>query len=426
MLAGALAGYAVAAETGNPWLGALAGAGRRRGCWRCVHACFVLARGANQLATGLVVLFLGLGLTSLFGAAYVGQAVAVLHAVGRPRAVDIPCIGEILFHHDPLTYLSLRWCPLLWWLIFRSRWGLLLRAAGERSEVLAAHGYHVGAGAVPARWSLGGMLAGIGGAHLSHRLRQRLVREHGRRAAASSPWPLVIFAARQPFKVHGRRLPVRRAPWPCRPRCRPAATAINQFALDACPTSSRSSCCVVLGRSGRLKSPRDSSGSSRALDPRRPSSRTTARATDHQTAIQKDTAARGTELELDAATRRALARRLMLVRTSPPVAPSAATTAARPGGLPSATDSSDAGDGTPGEGTEASASSSSARRTTSATTRRPTRAAQAVKDAFPDLEVLTAENVPEDDNAARVMEQHDRQGREDHLRHQLRPPRRRR
>ena len=51
-----------------------------------------------------------------------------------------------------------------------------------------------------------------------------------------------------------------------------------------------------------------------------------------------------------------------------------------------------------------SASSSSARRTTSATTRPPTRAARPSPRRFPDLEVLTAENVPEDDNATRVME----------------------
>ena len=48
---------------------------------------------------------------------------------------------------------------------------------------------------------------------------------------------------------------------------------------------------------------------------------------------------------------------------------------------------------------------------------------QAVKEAFPNLEVLTAENVPEDDNATRVMEGMIRQGRQDHLRHQLRAPR---
>src|SRR6185312_15806117 len=70
MLCGALAAYAVAAETGHPWLGVLGGA-IAGGMLASVHGFFVLSRGANQLATGLVVLFLGLGLTSLFGATYV-------------------------------------------------------------------------------------------------------------------------------------------------------------------------------------------------------------------------------------------------------------------------------------------------------------------------------------------------------------------
>ena len=60
MLAGALAGYAVASVTGHPWLGVLAGAAAG-GALALVHAFMVLSRGANQLATGLVVLFLGLG-----------------------------------------------------------------------------------------------------------------------------------------------------------------------------------------------------------------------------------------------------------------------------------------------------------------------------------------------------------------------------
>src|SRR5439155_7709366 len=74
MLVGALAAYAVTAVSGNPWVGLLAGAAAGAAL-ALVHAILVLSRGANQLATGLVVLFLGLGLTSLFGAAYVGRAI---------------------------------------------------------------------------------------------------------------------------------------------------------------------------------------------------------------------------------------------------------------------------------------------------------------------------------------------------------------
>ena len=72
MLVGALTAYAVSASSGNAWVGVAAGA-VAGGALAAVHAWFVLERRANQLANGLVVLFLALGLTSLFGAAYVSR-----------------------------------------------------------------------------------------------------------------------------------------------------------------------------------------------------------------------------------------------------------------------------------------------------------------------------------------------------------------
>src|SRR3954447_5857918 len=57
MLVGALAGYAIAVETGSPWIGAAAGAVAGGGL-ALMHAWLVLARRANQLANGLVMLFL--------------------------------------------------------------------------------------------------------------------------------------------------------------------------------------------------------------------------------------------------------------------------------------------------------------------------------------------------------------------------------
>ena len=89
MLAGACAGYALAAQTGNPWLGALGGA-FAGAALALVLAFFVLSRGANQLATGLVVLFLALGLTSLFGVSYVSQTITPFRVWDVPLLSDIP------------------------------------------------------------------------------------------------------------------------------------------------------------------------------------------------------------------------------------------------------------------------------------------------------------------------------------------------
>jgi ABC-type uncharacterized transport system permease subunit len=244
MLAGALAGYAVAAETGSPWLGVLAGA-TAGGLLAAVHAFLVITRGANQLATGLVVLFLGLGLTSLFGVSYVQAVAPTFRAWAVPGLSSIPVLGEVLFTQDPLVYLTYVLVPLAWWMIFRSRWGVLLRAAGERSEVLVTHGHKV----VPVQYTaviVCGMLAGLGGVHLSTAYTkawfENMVVGRGFVAVA-----VVMFAARQPFKVAGGAY-LFGAALALSPALQARGYAINQFALDAVPYVVTLLVLIVLGR----------------------------------------------------------------------------------------------------------------------------------------------------------------------------------
>lgn len=198
MLAGALAAYAVGIETGSPWLGVLAGlvAGA---ALAAVHAGIVLWRGANQIAVGLVVTFLGLGLTALFGQPYVGQGVVALEPVALPGLSELPFLGPVLFDHDPLTYLSFVAVGVLWWLLRSSVLGLRVRSAGERPEVLAVFGTSprlVRLGAVV----VGGALAGLGGAQLStaFTLNWSEGMTVGRGFVAVA---LVIFAAWDPLKA---------------------------------------------------------------------------------------------------------------------------------------------------------------------------------------------------------------------------------
>ena len=200
MLGGALTAYIVAAETGNPWFavlcGALAGA-----VLSLAHAILVVLRGANQFASGLVLLFLALGLTSLFGARYVGRSITPLETYDVPFLSDIPFFGTILFTHDPLVYVSYAVVPIVFLVLFRTRIGLLIRTAGERSEALTVHGVNVKAMRVLAV-TAGGFLAGIGGAHLSiaytNSWFENMVAGRGFIAVA-----LVIFASWNPFKVLG-------------------------------------------------------------------------------------------------------------------------------------------------------------------------------------------------------------------------------
>ncbi|MCU1353506.1 MAG: inner-rane translocator [Acidimicrobiales bacterium] len=253
MLVGALAAYAVAAETGSAWAG-VAAAGLAGGLLALVFAWFVIDRKANQLATGLLVLFLALGLTSLFGGSYVGAQVKALKAWPVPLLSRIPWVGQVLFRHDPLTYLSFLLVPAIWWLLFRSRWGVLLRAAGERSEVLSTYGHRV----APLRYLAvvaGGVLGGIGGAHISiayaNAWFENMIQGRGFIAVA-----VVIFAARQPFRVAAGAW-LFGAALALSPALQARGYGINQFALDALPYVLTIVVLVVVGRRGVTEAPEE-------------------------------------------------------------------------------------------------------------------------------------------------------------------------
>lgn len=198
MLCGALGGFAVTVWSGNPWLGTVAG-GLCGLLISLIHAFLVISCGANQLATGLTIMFFGMGVTAFFGKGFVSQQIVGFNPVPIPLLSDIPYLGKILFNHDPLTYLSMLLVPVLWYLIFRTRLGIILRTAGEREEVLFASGINprlVRYLAVLA----GGFLAGIGGAQLSiaytHSWVENMVAGRGVVAVA-----LVIFASWKPVQA---------------------------------------------------------------------------------------------------------------------------------------------------------------------------------------------------------------------------------
>jgi len=231
MLVGALAGYAVTAETGSPWIGALGGlvAGAVLGA---LHALLVVLRGANQFASGLTLLFVALGVTSLYGSDYVGKSIKPFHEWNVPFLSHIPAVGQILFQHDPLVYLSFAAVPLTWFVLFHTKVGLLVRTAGERSEALTVHGFSVSrirSGAVV----VGGALAGLGGAHLSiayaNAWFENMVVGRGFIAVA-----LVIFASWSPIRVMGGAY-LFGAALALAPALQARGYGVNQFALDVVP-----------------------------------------------------------------------------------------------------------------------------------------------------------------------------------------------
>ena len=143
-----------------------------RVCWPVrsaglIHGWLTVRRGADQLASGLVVWFLALGVTAVFGTDYNGQiATAGLKPYAIPGLHSIPAVGPILFDHDALVYLAYVLVPLTWFVLWRTRIGLSVRASGERPEVVATAGGRPQLIQISAV-TIGSAVAGLGGAQLS-------------------------------------------------------------------------------------------------------------------------------------------------------------------------------------------------------------------------------------------------------------------
>lgn len=231
MLVGALGGYALTAQTGSPWIGVLGGAAAGA-LLSLVHAILVVSRRANQFASGLTLYFFALGLTALYGVTFVSRQINAFTPVPVPVLSDIPVVGPVLFEHDPLVYIGFIAAPAIWWFLFRTRAGLLVRTAGERSDALAVHGYSI-ARVRYAATIAGGALAGIGGAHISiayaNSWFEGMIAGRGFIAVA-----LVIFAMWNPLTIMGGAY-LFGAALSLASVLQASGYAVNQFALAAVP-----------------------------------------------------------------------------------------------------------------------------------------------------------------------------------------------
>jgi simple sugar transport system permease protein len=166
MLMGALFGYIVDIETNNIVLAFVAAIVAAMSL-AIVHAFLSITLRANQIVSGLAVTLFGSGLTAFLGKPFVGaQAPIVLTRVPIPGLSQIPVLGPILFTQDAVVYASFVLVPLLWYLVYRTRPGLNLRAIGENPATADA----MGVGVASRRYLytlIGGALAGVGGAYLS-------------------------------------------------------------------------------------------------------------------------------------------------------------------------------------------------------------------------------------------------------------------
>ncbi|CUH78164.1 ABC transporter permease [Tropicibacter naphthalenivorans] len=165
MITGAVVGFAIAVNTGSPGWGFVAAA--------LAGAALSLAFGvltqfllSNQVATGLGLTLVGLGLSSLIGKPYEGLKTPTLPKAEIPLLSDLPVFGKMLFSHDIMVYVSLILVAAVWAFLKYTRAGLILRAVGESHDSAHALGYKVTRIRMAAIL-FGGACAGLGGAYLS-------------------------------------------------------------------------------------------------------------------------------------------------------------------------------------------------------------------------------------------------------------------
>jgi general nucleoside transport system permease protein len=190
MLGAAFAAGAVAAVTGSAWIGLLAG--MAISCvLSAIHGLASITFRGNQIISGVAINFLASGMTALVGQNWfgLGGQTPQLTGAGRFLAVNLPfaealrgvpvlgpLYADVISGHNILVYVALAMVPLTAWVLFRTRFGLRLRAVGENPSAVDTAGVSV----VRMRYAavmLCGLLCGIAGAYLSTGMSAGFIRD---------------------------------------------------------------------------------------------------------------------------------------------------------------------------------------------------------------------------------------------------------
>ncbi|WP_374308227.1 ABC transporter permease [Dongia sp.] len=180
MLAAAFAAATVAAETGSPAIALLA-AILVAVLFSLVHGFACITHRGDQVVSGVAINITAAGLTVVLGHAWYArggntpdlapdQRFMPITLPGAEALRDVPLIGQVYFHiisgHSLLTYAAVALVPLVWFVLYRTRFGLRLRATGEAPAVVDTAGIPV----LRLRYTavmIAGLLCGLAGTFLS-------------------------------------------------------------------------------------------------------------------------------------------------------------------------------------------------------------------------------------------------------------------
>lgn len=198
MIMGAVCAFAAAHLTGSPYIGIIAGI-VSGAIFSLLFGFLTLTLVTNQVATGLALTILGLGISGMLGESFVGLPGVKLPPIVFPGLSEIPLVGPVLFRQDLIFYMSIALVIGIGWFLFKSRMGLKIRAIGDNHGSAHALGINV----VRTRYlavMFGGACAGLAGAQLSLVYTPQWVEN----MSAGRGWialALVVFASWRPWRV---------------------------------------------------------------------------------------------------------------------------------------------------------------------------------------------------------------------------------
>ena len=190
MLAAAFFAAAAAAVTGSAWIGLVAGVAASL-VLSAIHGVASITFRGNQLISGVAINFLAAGITVLIGQYWfaLGGRTPQLEGAARFAPIDLPLaatlaplpvIGplysDVLSGHTVLVYLGLLAVPATWYVLFRTRFGLRLRAVGENPGAVDTAGVSV-TRLRYAAVAICGALCGLAGSYLSTGLAAGFVKD---------------------------------------------------------------------------------------------------------------------------------------------------------------------------------------------------------------------------------------------------------
>ena len=205
MLMGAYSGFFVGTKTGNLWLGLLAAA-VVGGLMGLIMAFISVTLKAEQGISGIGLQLFGLGLSSLLFKETLGSVISIngFQPVKIPLLGDIPYVGDVLFNHNLLVYGAFVLVPVASFVLYKTTFGLKVRAAGQNPQAADSLGINVNR----IRYTtviFGGVMAGIAGASLSIAL-INLFQENMTNGMGFIAVALVYFGGWRPWGILGGAL----------------------------------------------------------------------------------------------------------------------------------------------------------------------------------------------------------------------------